>query len=60
MKHGSPLGYVINGWSLNDSFQAQNGLPFADTAEREDDNCFHLDGVVEWHKLHLVYSCRWA
>ncbi len=28
MRSGSPLKWIANGWSFNDSFQMQNGLPF--------------------------------
>jgi Carboxypeptidase regulatory-like domain/TonB dependent receptor-like, beta-barrel len=28
MHSGSPLKWIVNGWSLDDSFQMQNGLPF--------------------------------
>jgi hypothetical protein len=29
VKKSSPLSYVLNGWSLNDSFQYQTGLPYS-------------------------------
>jgi len=28
VENGSPLKWLINGWSIDDSFQMQNGLPF--------------------------------
>jgi hypothetical protein len=28
VKSSNPLKWVVNGWSINDSFQMQNGLPF--------------------------------
>ena len=28
LKTSNPIKYLVNGWSINDSFQMQNGLPF--------------------------------
>jgi hypothetical protein len=30
-KSGGPLKYALNGWSINDTFQMQNGLPYTST-----------------------------
>jgi hypothetical protein len=29
VREGNPLKYLTNGWSINDTFQAQNGLPYS-------------------------------
>jgi hypothetical protein len=31
VREGNPLKYLTNGWSINDTFQAQNGLPYSGT-----------------------------
>jgi hypothetical protein len=43
LKTDSPLKWVVNGWSLNDSFQMQNGLPFTAGVDNYPTNAINGD-----------------
>jgi hypothetical protein len=34
-RNGSPLGYIINGWSIDNNFQIQSGIPYSLTLTSE-------------------------
>jgi TonB dependent receptor len=50
---GGPLKYVANGWTINDSFQMQNGLPYSATIGTGYNSAAALNS--SWNGVPSVY-----
>jgi len=48
-KTGSLLGYIANDWSINDSFQIQNGLPYSAALQSSRFNTAEPSSFTGWY-----------
>jgi len=48
-RKGSPLSYAVNGWSINDSFQLQSGLPYSAALNSTLFNTANAAGFSGWN-----------
>lgn len=51
---GNALRYLVNGWSINDSFQAQNGLPYSAEVNTGKNSSAALNSGT-WNGVNGVY-----